>query len=215
MQLASITLLAVVCAAPVMAQGAARNTAPPPMQHPLQRLAAERMLVLPVQYLTFADSLGWSRSAPPSRAYLNTLDEEIAFALTQRGLKGQWTMAPDLERAVARNQGYAPDPRVLAADEVRSAAATAEWQLREPLASQLRALLALSDARYVLFPVELRITGSNGVGHAMLHLVIIDARRSQVQWSGDLSGAPMTKFSPAIAADIASRLGELIASPVN
>ena len=185
------------------------------MQHPLERLAAEQMLVLPVQYLTFADSLGWSRNAPPSRTYLNTVDDEIAFALTQRGLKGRWTMAPDLERSVARNQGYAPDPRALAADEVRSAQAASEWQLKEPLASQLRTLLALSDARYVLFPVELRLTGSNGVGHATLHLVIIDARRSQVQWSGDLTGAPMTKFSPAVAADIASRLADLIAAPVN
>jgi hypothetical protein len=49
----------------------------------------------------------------------------------------------------------------------------------------------------------------------MLPLVIIDARRSQVQWSGDLAGMEATKFSPAIAADIASRLADLIASPVN
>jgi hypothetical protein len=213
MQLASITLLAVLCASPLVAQTTPQGA--PPMQHPLERLAAEQMLVLPVQYLTFADSLGWSRNAPPSRTYLNTVDDEIAFALTQRGLKGRWTMAPDLERSVARNQGYAPDPRALAADEVRSVQAASEWQLREPLASQLRTLLALSDARYVLFPVELRLTGSNGVGHATLHLVIIDARRSQVQWSGDLTGAPMTKFSPAVAADIASRLADLIAAPVN
>lgn len=213
MQLASITLLGVLCASPLAAQTAPASA--PPMGHPLERLAVEQMLVLPVQYLTFADSLGWSINAPPSRTYLNTVDEEIAFALTQRGLKGRWVMAPDLEKSVARNQGYAPDPRALAASQVRSAQATSEWQLGEPLASQLRALVAFSDARYVLFPVELKLTGSNGVGHATLHLAIIDARRSQVQWSGDLSGAPMTKFSPAVAADIASRLADLIAAPVN
>ena len=61
----------------------------------------------------------------------------------------------------------------------------------------------------------MRITGSNGTGHAMLHLVVIDVRRSQVQWSGDLAGAPMTKFSRAVAADIASRLADLIAAPAN
>ncbi|HEY5088148.1 MAG TPA: hypothetical protein VII66_12390 [Gemmatimonadaceae bacterium] len=213
MQLALLTLATVLCVSPLAAQ-AGRPSAPPPT-HPLERLASEQMLVLPVQYLTFADSLGWSQGAPSSRAYLNTLDNEIAFALTQRGLKGRWTMAPDLIKSVARNQGYAPDPRSLAADEVRSPKAAAEWQLREPLASQLRSLIALTDARYILFPVEMRMTGSNGVGHAMLHLVIIDARRSQVQWSGDLAGAAETKFSPAIAADIASRLADLIAAPVN
>lgn len=173
------------------------------------------MLVLPVQYLTFADSLGWSEGAPSSRAYLNTLDDEIAFALSQRGLKGRWMLAPDLIKSVARNPGYAPDPRALAAGDIRWGQKEAGWELHEPLASQLRSLIALTDARYVLFPVEMRITGSNGVGHAMLHLVIIDARRSQVQWTGDLAGAGATKFSPAIAADIASRLADLIAAPVN
>ena len=122
-------------------------------QRPLERLAAEQMVVLPVQYLTFADSLGWSQGAPSTRSFLGTLDDEIAFALSERGLRTHWTMAPDLERAVGRNQGYAPDPRALSAGEIRSGQKDAEWQLREPLASQLRALLALTDARYVLFPV--------------------------------------------------------------
>ena len=214
MKLAFTTIAAMLCASPLIAQ-ATRDGTPPPQQRPLERLAAEQMLVLPVQYLTFADSLGWSQQAPPSRTYLNTVDDEIAFALTQRGLKRHWTMAPDLIKSVARNQGYAPDPRSLAAEEVRKAQKSSEWQLREPLASELRSLIALTDARYVLFPVEMRFVGSKGVGHAMLHLVIIDARRSQVQWSGDLAGMEATKFSPAIAADIASRLADLIASPVN
>lgn len=190
------------------------QAAPLAQARPLERLASEQMLVLPVQYLTFADSLGWSQGAPSSRAYLNTVDDEIAFALKQRGLKGRWTLPPDIIRSVERNPGYAPDPRSLAANEIRWGQKDTGWQLQEPLASQLRTLVALTDARYVLFPVGMRIVGSHGVGHAMLHLVIIDARRSQVQWSGDLAGSDQTKFSPAIAADIASRLADLIAAPV-
>ncbi len=190
------------------------QTAPPAQVRPLERLASEQMLVLPVQYLTFADSLGWSQGAPSSRAYLNTVDDEIAFALKQRGLKGRWTLSPDIVRSVERNPGYAPDPHSLAANEIRWGQKETGWELHEPLASQLRTLVALTDARYVLFPVEMRMVGSHGVGHAMLHLVIIDARRSQVQWSGDLAGSDQTKFSPAIAADIASHLADLIASPV-
>lgn len=211
MKFAAFTLAAALAATSLGAQTAS----PPQPQRPLERLAAESMLVLPVQYLTFADSLGWSQAAPSSRAYLKSVDDEIAFALTQHGLKGRWTLAPDIERSVARNSGYAPDPTALAAGEIRAGQPAAEWQLREPLASQLRALLALTDARYVLFPVELRLTGSKGVGHASLHLVVIDVRRSQVQWSGDLVGAAQSRFSPAIAADIASRLADLIAAPIN
>lgn len=213
MQLALITLAATLFVSPLAAQ--AGRQIDPPRPHPLERLAGEQMLVLPVQYLTFADSLGWSRGVPSTRAYLSTLDDEIAFALTQRGLKGHWTMAPDLIKSVARNQGYAPDPRSLAAGEIRWGQKANTWQLSEPLASQLRSLIALTDARYVLFPVEMRLSSFNGVGHAMLHLVVIDVRRSQVQWSGDLAGAQETKFSPAIAADLASRLADLIAAPVN
>lgn len=193
----------------------AASSPAPPQARPLERLARESILVLPVQYLTFADSLGWSEQAPTSRTYLSTVDDEIAFALTQRGLKGRWTLAPALIRSVARNPGYAPDPRSLAATQLRYGAKAPDGQLQEPLGSQLRSLIALTDARYVLFPVEMRITGSHGSGHAMLHLVIIDARRSQVQWSGDLAGSREAKFSPAIAADIASRLADLIAAPVN
>lgn len=218
-------LLAALCATPLAAQtrpqvqaGAQARNRPDgerSVQRPLERLAGEEILVLPVQYLTFADSLGWSQSVPSTREYLNTVDDEITFALTQRGLKGRWTLAPDIIRAVARNQAFAPDPTSLAAEDIRSGQKAAEWQLHEPLASQLRTLIALTDARYVLFPVEMRFTSSKGVGHATLHLVIIDARRSQVQWSGDLAGAPETRFSPAIAADLASRLADLIAPRVN
>lgn len=197
----------------MQARAQARATAAP--VHPLARLAAEQMLVLPVQYATFADSLGWSEQAPPTRTYLNTLDDEIAFALGEHGLKARWTFAPQITREAARNVGYTADPHAIAAGEIRAGGKPAEWQLHEPLGSELRSLIALTDARYVLFPVEVKFTGSHGRGHAVLHLVIIDARRSQVQWTGDLTGETVTAFSPAIAADLASRLADLIAPPSN
>jgi hypothetical protein len=182
---------------------------------PLARLASEQMLVLPVQYLTFADSLGWSQQAPATRSYLSSVDDEITYALQERGLKGQWVFPADVERSAKRNAGYVADPHALTAVEVRPGSKLDAWQLREPFASQLRSLVALTDARYVLLPVELKLTGSNGTGRAVLHLVVIDARRAQVQWAGDLQGAPVARFSPAIAADLASRLADLIAPPLN
>lgn len=182
---------------------------------PLERLAAEHMLVLPVQYLVFSDSMGWSALAPSSRTYLSALDDEITFALRERGLKTQWKFPPDVARSVARNTGYAPDPYALAASEVRSGVRSDAWQLSEPLASQLRSLVALTDARYVMLPVEVRLTGGRSTGRAMLHVVVIDARRSQIQWAGDVVGGPTTKFSPAIAADLASRLADLVAAQTN
>jgi hypothetical protein len=170
------------------------------------------MLVLPVQYLTFSDSLGWSAEAPGSRTYRGQLDDEITYALGERGLRSRWKFAPDVTTAAARNAGFTADPHAIEATEIRAGVKTDEWQLHEPLGSQLRSLVALSDARYVLFPVEVRFTNADsaGKGRAVLHVVVIDARRSQVQWAGDVWGAPTAKFSPAIAADLASRLADLV-----
>ncbi|MGI8546282.1 MAG: hypothetical protein ACR2M1_02945 [Gemmatimonadaceae bacterium] len=191
------------------------NAQKPAPARPLERLAAEHMLVLPVQYLVFSDSMGWSALAPSSRTYLSTLDDEITFALGERGLTTQWKFPADVARSVARNTGYAPDPHALAANQVRFGVKSDAWQLTEPLASQLRSLVALTDARYVMLPVEVRVTGGHSTGRAMLHVVVIDARRSQIQWAGDVVGTPVTKFSPAIAADLASRLADLVAAQTN
>lgn len=194
---------------------ASPSTAPRNAPRPLDRLTAEHILVLPVRYLTFSDSLTWASQAPPTRAYLSTLDDEIAFALSDRGLAHQWTLAPALLRSVARNADFTADPHALEASELRPGAPLDKWQLREPLASQLRSLVALTDARYVLFPVEARFVPAPGGGRAMLHVVVVDARRAQVQWAGDVWGTPRATLSPAMAAELASRLADLITAPVN
>lgn len=209
MKLVSLTLIVgLLSASHVHAQK-------PAPARPLARLAGEHMLVLPVQYVTFSDSMGWSALAPSSRKYLTSVDDEITFALGERGLDTQWKFAEDVARSAARNSSYAPDPHALAANQLRSGAKSDAWQLSEPLASQIRSLVALTDARYVMLPVEVRLTGGRSSGRATLHVVVIDARRSQVQWAGDVTGMQTTKFSPAIAADLASRLADLVAPQAN
>lgn len=212
MKLASIALVVGISQAAVSGGAAAQTSAARSAAlPPLSRLAAEHMLVLPVQYLTLADSLGASGVVPPAREYLAGLDDEIAFAFAERGLAGRWRFASDIARAVGRNAGYAPDPKALNAGPLRAGAKTDPWQLGEPLASQLRSLVALTDARYVLVPVELRVTGSRSSARAVLHVVVVDARRSQIQWAGDVVGKPTSAFSGGVAADLASRLGDLVA----
>ena len=189
------------------------HSAPARVARPLDRLLAEHILVLPVQYLTFGDSLGWSGKVRSARAYLGTVDDEIAFALRERGLGTRWTLAPAIVESASRNAGFTADPHAIEARELRPGAKLDEWQLQEPLASQLRSLIALTDARYVLFPVEVRTSSTAKGARAMLHVVVVDARRSQVQWAGDVYSSPRATFSPAIAAELASRLAELIAPP--
>lgn len=188
------------------------TTAPPVLRRPLERLASEHILVLPVRYLTFTDSLGWSVAAGAARRWLAALDDEIAYTLRERGLGRRWTMAPAIEREAAAAGGILPDPRDVDATALRMGSRTDEWQLGEPAASQLRALVALTSARYVLYPVEVRTAGGPGSGgRATLHVVVVDARRSHVEWTGEITGTPVRALSPAVAADLASKLGELIA----
>jgi hypothetical protein len=207
--------------------------------HPaLEQLAAQRILVLPVQAVVFTDSLGWGNRIASVRSYLQTVDDEITYALKDRGLDGKWVLADAVVRSAKRNSDFAADPHSIDTRQLRPGAKTDEFLLREPLASQLRSLTALNDARYVLVPVEVRVVNTPGApashslkttattntqqssgavsprANAVLHVVVIDTRRSQLQWVGDVVGAPLTKFSPALAADLASRLADLIA-PAN
>ena len=50
-------------------------------------------------------------------------------------------------------------------------------------------------------------------GRAVLHVVVVDARRSQVQWAGEVVSEAHASLSPAIAAELASRLADLVAAP--
>jgi hypothetical protein len=117
---------------------------------------------------------------------LSEVDDEIAFALEERGFRTRWVFSEQLVRSAQRNAAHSPDPRALAAEGLRPLARRrSDGQLGEPLASQLRALVALHGARYALFPVELRFEKIGGAGRAVLHVLLIDARRHRLDlWPG-------------------------------
>jgi hypothetical protein len=99
--------------------------------------------------------------------------------------------------------------------------------LAEPLATQLRTIVALGDARYVLVPVEVRLErapapsssagvtapgpASAGPGRAVLRLALVDARASQVRWSGDVASDTASALTTALAAGLAGRVADLVA----
>jgi hypothetical protein len=184
---------------------------------PLSTLAAQRLVVLPVQYLREGDSLGWSSAAGSPREYLRTVDSEITFAVKERGVEGMWVFPEQVARSARRNVGYSADPYALAAQSLRPGVKRKQEMLREPLATQLRSIVAFTEARYALVPVELRFergAGAEGaVGRAVLHLVLVDARRSRPVWAIEVASEPAPSFSPALAASVAEHLADLIAAP--
>ena len=195
-----------------------------PTPPPLAALAAQRIVVVPTQRLREAGALGWLAQAGVPRDYLAGFDAAIAAALAERGAGGSWVMPQDVLRSARRNPTYATDPYALAVSSLEPSRRPPprDAPLAEPLASQLRAIVALGDARYVLLPVELRfervtppagaaVEGGTEGGRAVLRVALVDARLAQVRWAGDVASEGAAAFSPALATSVAARLADLIA----
>ena len=175
-------------------------------------MAGQQVLVLPVQYLSFLDSLGWQQAVPNRSAFLAKLDTVIASTLTARGLRGSWIFAPEVTRSARMNSILMPDARALSAEWLRGRLLS-DQTVRDPLASQVRSLVGLKGSRYALLPVELRLEGKGGTGVAILRLVMIDSRLAQVRWVGEVRSDPSATFSPALLASVAARFADLVAEP--
>jgi hypothetical protein len=207
-------LLPLALAACRSAKPDASPSSPPVDLRPLNAFAGQRVAVLPAQRLRPADTLTWGARVPAGRAYLAAFDSVLAAQPGERGLATVWAQAADVERAARRNATYAADPRSLAVNALLPRKSKPLEDLPEPLASQLRTLVALTDARYALVPVELRFErGTTGQGRAVLHAALLDARAASVTWAGDVAGDSSLTLSPALAASPAARLADLIAAP--
>ncbi|MBX6331534.1 MAG: hypothetical protein IRY91_06790 [Gemmatimonadaceae bacterium] len=210
---AAALLLAAGCAG---AQSTSHNQPAPLPARPLAAYAARAVVVLPTHYLRPGDPMGWAAQISDVRGYLDEVDGEIAFALGDRGVKRLWVFPPRLVAAAKRNPGYAADPHDLAAEWLRPPMRRVPEQLPEPFASQVRTIIALQEnTQYVLFPVEIRFEpageGKEG-GRAVIHLVLLDARRSHIVWAADVASDPTTSFSPALAASAAEHIADLVAA---
>lgn len=210
--IAAIVLLAACASQPTNQVSAAGEKPSPTALRPLERMAGQQVLVLPVQYLAFHDSLGWQRAVPNRAAYLARLDTVIASTLTARGLGQAWTFGPEVARAARLNSIIMPDARALSAEWLRGRLLP-DQTVRDPLASQVRSLVGLKGSRYALLPVEMRFEGRGGTGVATLRLVMIDSRLAQVRWVGEIRSDPSPTFSPALAASVAARFADLVAEP--
>lgn len=221
---AAAAILAALFAGP--RQASAQADSP----RPLAAFAARPVLVLPTRFLGSDGSLGWEAQIGDPASYLGEVDAEIAFVLEQRGLKNQWIFPPAIVRSVRRNPTFATDPHDLSAEWMRPPMKKPPEQLPEPLASQIRSLVAFQEgAQYLLYPVEVRFEAveaapagdgsepggsapvATGEGRAVLRVVLLDARRSRIVWMADVASDPYPSFSPALAASAAEHLAELIA----
>ena len=179
---------------------------------PLERLAGQEMLVLPVQYLSSTDSLGWMKNIPNRAAFLDDLDGKIESELARRGLGSTWTFGREVERASKLNSIIMTDARSLSAEWLRGRPPQ-DLAVRDPLASQVRGLVGLKGSRYALLPVELRLASKGGTGVATLRVVFIDARLAQIKGLWEIQSDPATTFSPELTASLARHFADLVVAP--
>lgn len=182
---------------------------------PLASFASTRMVALPVQGLRGGDAMGWAAAAGDPRVFLAAVDSSLERTLKERGLGTVWAFPSDLARSARRNPLYATNPAaVRAGDAVRTMERRRGSEIPEPVASQLRAMAGIHDARHVLVPVEVRFEPGRAAGtaRAVLHVAVLDVRLSQLAWSGDIAGAEAPRYSAAVATDLAQRFADLLVS---
>ena len=183
--------------------------APPPQLHPLSGIVGQALIVAPVQALRVAAELAWT-GLPRSAAVTMGLDSAIAVVLKERVANTEWAYFDALAKSYANNPTYATDPRALAVNPLRAASLKVEQRLPEPIASQLRTMIALQSGRLVLIPVELRFDRTPaGLGRPVVRLVLIDPRSSVVRWIGEVIGTDSPGFPSAYTALSADRIADL------
>lgn len=187
-------------------------TNPVPDVHPLAALASTGAIVTPTYALKVAPELDWAARLGPTRDVLRGMDEEIAAVLEARGLKRGWVMPPDLAASYRRNPTYASDPYALAEEPLRSSSFTTGKRLAEPLASQLRTMIALHEnASLVLVPIELRFELANApMARASLRVALIDPRFSEARWIGEVRSDTTSADPRVLTAALARGLADLI-----
>jgi len=210
------TLPRLLCSLPLLLacsgkQGSQTQTAPPPVNRPLAWLAGQRIVLTPVYRIREGDAMGWAAQIPRSREFLRALDTAIAGELAQRGLEKQWVYPADLARSTRASPTYTVDPNALAVEPLRNPGLAQGGKIGDPLATQLRTIIAMHDSRMVLLPVELRFDrDKSGQGIAVLRAVLVDARIGDVRWVGEASSDPSPTFSRALLASVASHFADLI-----
>ena len=213
--IAAWTALTAACTgSPRSPQTTARPGSTP--ARPLAGLAAQRIIVAPALAVREGDPAGWAARIPRLREFLRVLDDEIAAALADRGLGQAWVFPDQLWRGHSRNPSLGVDPYRLATQPLRGARLAVGNRIGEPLASQLRALVAVHDGRLVLLPVEVffDIDRSGATGRTGLRLALVDARLAEVQWLGEVKAEnAATEADRSQLADIAARLANLVAAP--
>jgi hypothetical protein len=175
-----------------------------PAATPLSGLLGRQLLVVPAQFLAVPSPGGAWDVVPAAAPLLPILDEEIEDAFHKRGVKNNWIFGREVTESAMRQGGLVIDPRQLGAQGIRRVKAS-DTPLPEPLASDIRKLVALTTSRFVLLPLEVHVDTRAGVRNGSMHVLLIDSRTARVAWVGDVEASP--ERDPQVVADAQTPFG--------
>ena len=165
---------------------------------------SRQLALLPAQYIAVASVGDQWDLAPNHQDLLPILDQELIDQFRKRGVRNNWVPAADLVEAAMRTGGIVNDPRQLNVQQIRRVKA-GDTPLGEPLGGDIRNLVALTNARYVLLPLEVHVDNRNGMRKGTVRMLLIDSRTARVVWADDVQS--QTSREPNAAQDALSPYG--------
>lgn len=192
------------------AQQRAAQTPVAPM--PTATLAGQTVAVIPIT-LVAADPALQSDSLYAAyhdrRATLLWADSLIGDALVGRAPEVTWVLPPKLRKQARAAPGLVGDPDQMGQAVMRNPALRV---IPDPLRSNLRSLVSLTNARIVMIPAALGFTfDSLRTVRADLSLALADARSGKVLWRSQAVGSgatPGAALETALAAVLPAAAGQ-------
>lgn len=200
-----VGVLAVATACGGKAKTSQQPVPAPTAPLPTAGLASTKVPLLPLTLIAADEALGWTGLAN-QHAALAAADSVIGTLITARAPEVTWVLPEELRRQARRSPTFATNPDQMGTAILRSDKMEV---VLDPLRSELRALVAIADARYALVPAQLVFKRPiapgtpEGVGTAELTVVIVDARLGRVGWRTVARGDgpdPWTALTHAVKA---------------
>jgi hypothetical protein len=171
-------------------------------------LAGTNVLLLTAGTMVIGDSAHPLADIDVRRtALLVSANAALDSALRRDGREVNWLGLDDQRRAARRNPTLNIDPDHFATQYLFDPRVT---QIPDPLWAQVRALAAVSSARYVFVPAAVKISGAPGALTAAYVMVLADARSGRVmvrtRAQGRAAATPEAALTLAAGTIVASSL---------
>ena len=172
-------LLLAACSTAAVPPAAAQREAAPAPALAVAPLAGQRVPVLPITLVSAESPI--DEQLPGDRlARLAWADSLLGDILLSRGPEVTWVLPPELRAAARRAPATVTDPDRMGQALMRASNLDL---VPDPLRSYLRALTAMTDARFVLIPAAIRFEPDSAGGvRAEAVLVLTDSRNGAVLW---------------------------------